>query len=65
MQAGYRGKFFMLVAFLWLCWKVREMRVRPKYLAKREIIKRIAKDIACGKENDGCHCRRERVLRIQ
>lgn len=46
-QASY---FFMLVAFLWLCWKIREMRVRPKYLAEREIIKRIAKDIACGKE---------------
>ena len=55
----------MLVAFLWLCWKVREMRVRPKYLPEREIIKRIAKDIACGKENDGCHSRRKRVLWIQ
>ena len=41
---------FMLIVFLWLCWKVREMRVRPKYLAERGIIKLIAKDIACEKE---------------
>lgn len=41
---------FMLIVFLWLCWKVREMRVRPKYLAERGIIKLIAKDIACEKK---------------
>lgn len=42
--------FYMLIVFLWLCWKVREMRVRPKYLAERGIIKLIAKDIACEKK---------------
>lgn len=42
--------FCMLIVFLWLCWKVREMRVRPKYLAERGIIKLIAKDIACEKK---------------
>ncbi len=40
----------MLSVFLWLCWKIREMRVQPKYFAERKIIKLIAKDIACGKE---------------
>ena len=42
--------FSMQIVFLWLCWKVREMRVRPKYLAERRIIKLIEKDIACEKE---------------
>lgn len=42
--------FSMQIVFLWLCWKVREMIVRPKYLAERRIIKLIEKDIACEKE---------------
>lgn len=46
-QATY---FSMLIVILLLCWKVREMRVRPKYLAERGIINLIAKDIACEKE---------------